>query len=201
MGMFTRLPSRVRISSEKTKPGGSPSRRKASPIMPSSKKGRRITANTKKTSIIRKISGGKNIFYSKPFSSSVRADFEVQFLQGNPQDFRGRLALAVHQLQGAADQLPLQFRQLRFQLFVYPGPGAGLLQAQRQIPQGQGVSLANDHPALDDILQLPDIPFPGVTLEGLEHLRSQGLNCLAVLGRVSPQEMVGQQRQVFQPLP
>lgn len=58
------LPTRVRISSQNIVVGGSPSLMKADPIIPTNKKGSRIKASNKKTSISKKISGGKII---RPF--------------------------------------------------------------------------------------------------------------------------------------
>src|SRR5215467_5475500 len=74
---------------------------------------------------------------------------------------------------------------------------ARLLQIGRQRVRLERVPASENQRALDDVLQLADVPGPAIVLEDRERLRADALHRLAELGGDFPDEVRRQERDVL----
>src|SRR2546430_13425715 len=92
------------------------------------------------------------------------------------------------------------FRSLAFSERGNPAPGADRRVARVSLEprriDGKGLALAQDHGALDHVLQLAHVPRPVVGLQQLQRLLSDGADPLAGLLGVALDQIFGQDRNV-----
>ena len=95
------------------------------------------------------------------------------------------------------DRLPLQFPQGLRRTWGQGGRGQG------EVEMGGSNALfpAEDHRALDDVLKLPDVSGPGITLQERRHLAGETHDPFAEASARLPKDVAGERENIGGPFP
>src|SRR5271166_2490076 len=135
----------------------------------------------------------------------VLPDFPQQGAGADPQEIGGPPPVASGLEQALLDRLALQIGQRAPRAVTGPRiAGRTRLGLWQQVVgqelRDQDCAAGPEQGLLEDALQLPDIPRPGIASEAIHHLRCNFSDLTPQLDIIAPQEELHQQRQVVSPV-